>query len=248
MDPKSPRNHPTQHPVTVSGHRTLSPGVVELTVALPTNETFSFQPGQWVNLGVDLTSQGLGLLTRSYSIASAPGPDDRAQELSFAITRVPGGPVSNYLCDCRPGDSVQLEGPFGFFTLERVHAETPMLWVATGTGITPFRSMAHSLGDSRGKASPRVQVLFGTRTQEDILYAEDFGAMPGIDHQVTLSRPDENWPGLRGYVQDHLDALIAARPPEHVFVCGLSDMVKAVRAHLKEKGFVRQQIHTERYD
>jgi len=57
------------------------------------------------------------------------------------------------------------------------------------------------------------------------------------------------WTGRRGYVQTHLAELIPALGRPHVYVCGLSNMVNAVRAALKETlGYNRKQIHTERYD
>ncbi|HTU63117.1 MAG TPA: oxidoreductase, partial [Polyangiales bacterium] len=100
---------------------------------------------------------------------------------------------------------------------------------------------------------PRLTLLFGCRTQADILYCDEIEALTRqharFRFEPTLSRGEPAWSGRRGYVQTHLEELIPQLGRPHVYVCGLSNMVNAVRSVLKETlAYNRKQIHTERYD
>jgi len=109
--------------------------------------------------------------------------------------------------------------------------------------------LQHELRASDG---PRLQLLLGCRTEADILWRDQFEAWaklhPRFSFHITLSRPSEQWPGLRGYVQHHLPAITGAERPA-LYVCGLTRMVSEVRKIAKERlGYDRRAIHSERYD
>jgi NAD(P)H-flavin reductase len=100
---------------------------------------------------------------------------------------------------------------------------------------------------------PRLALLFGCRSEADILWGAELAAWakqhPRFSLHVTLSRPSTDWTGRDGYVQRHLRDLVdpAARP--QVYVCGLTKMVSEVRRVLKDElGYERRMIHSERYD
>jgi CDP-4-dehydro-6-deoxyglucose reductase len=234
--------------VVVVQNQLLSPSVIGLTLACADGQPFTFVPGQWVNLQV-ATGQGAeaGVEKRPYSIASAPNP---AQPASFelAVTLVEQGRVSSALHAMKPGDTLHMDGPYGFFTRDD-HPNEDALLVGTGTGVAPLRSMLHAA--LAAPSGPRLTLLFGCRTQADILYRDELEALTRerFRLEVTLSRGDSAWQGRRGYVQTHLEELIPRLGRPHVYVCGLSNMVNAVRSVLKETlGYNRKQIHTERYD
>jgi ferredoxin-NADP reductase len=188
---------------------------------------------------------------RSYSIASPPDPT-RPTEIELAITRVEGGPVSCALHELPIGTTIETDGPFGFFTRAGAPAEQSALFVGTGTGVTPLRSML--LDElAREREGSKVVLLFGCRTEADIIYRSELEALARaasrFRYEITLSRPSPEWTGFSGYVQTHLARLVAELSPMQVYVCGLSKMVQDVRRILKEThGFDRKQIHTERYD
>jgi ferredoxin-NADP reductase len=222
--------------------RRLTPEVRELTfdVVPPAMH----RAGQWVSLKIP---RGPELLSRSYSIASAPRADG---SFDLAVTRVEGGPGSTFLHALAPGEGLTVGEPMGFFTLPDV-LDAPLLLVGTGTGVAPLRAMLQDLV-ARG-LSPPTTLLLGVRTEDDALYADEFRALeasaPWFRFALTLSRPGDAWGGRRGYVQTHLAELSAARPGCHAYVCGLNAMLKEVRRALKEDlGFGRDRIHTERYD
>jgi CDP-4-dehydro-6-deoxyglucose reductase, E3 len=223
--------------------RMLSPSVRSLRL-LPAEGPISFVAGQWVDLYV-ATSEGLQ--KRAYSIASAP--DDATLEL--AVTLVPEGAASPVLHALDQGSEVLVDGPFGFFTHDEALAETPCLFVATGTGLSPLRSMLFAW-QKRARRAP-ITLLFGVRTQADILWSSELSAWardyPELSLEVTLSRPDPGWTGRTGYVQTHVAELARALGEPHVFICGLNRMVSEVRALCKSTlGYERKRVHSERYD
>jgi len=127
------------------------------------------------------------------------------------------------------------------------------VFIATGTGIAPFRGMLHWLLAEQDRHENRtLSLLFGVRTESDIYYRDEFEQL-AKQHQnfqflPTLSRGSAEWPGLRGYVQDHLPAIVGDRKDMHAYVCGLDKMVSANRALLKNLGWDRKQIFYEKYD
>lgn len=235
------------HRVTLAAARALTPSVRELT--FEPEGPLPFVPGQWVSLRLPMP--GGELLQRAYSIASAPRADGR---FDVAVTRVEGGPGSMFLHELAVGATLECTQAQGFFTLEPVLR--PVLFVGTGTGVSPLRSMLlGALADPTMDQDARFTLLLGVRTEADLLYGEDFAALaaahPGRFRFVpTLSRGSEAWAGARGYVQEHLAALLDGVPNSHdVYACGLQKMLKATRAALKEQhGYTRERIHTERYD
>jgi CDP-4-dehydro-6-deoxyglucose reductase len=228
---------------TVTSVRQLSPAVRSLNLDIEGG--LAFQPGQWLN--VFLPGDGTEL-RRAYSIASAPS-DTRVE---LAVTHVSGGAMSPRLHALAPGDALQVDGPHGFFTRTGEAADAPTLFVATGTGIAPMRSMLRALA-SASHAQPPLVLLFGCRTAADALYLDELRSLfpqPGtLRVELTLSRPPSGYTGRTGYVQAHVAELSAELPEGHVFVCGLGPMVNAVRALCKtELGYDRRRIHSERFD
>jgi CDP-4-dehydro-6-deoxyglucose reductase len=223
--------------------RMLSPSVRSLRIAL-TAEPLSFAAGQWIDLYVTTPS---GLQKRAYSIASAA--DEATLEL--AVTLVPEGAASPALHGLREGDALLIDGPFGFFVRDEALAAAPSLFVATGTGLSPLRSMLYAW--KKQAVRPPITLLFGVRTQADILWSEELTQWtrdyPELSLEVTLSRPDPDWAGRTGYVQKHVAELARALGEPHVFICGLNRMVSEVRALCKNTlGYDRKRIHSERYD
>jgi phenol hydroxylase P5 protein len=225
----------------IASARMLAPNVRELV--LDRGTPFSFEAGQWVNLHVP------GMEKRAYSIASPPN----GSRFELAVTLVEGGPVSTYLHSAPIGTDIDVSGPQGFFAREKTG---PGLYVGTGTGVAPLRGMiqdAVATGDTRS-----MWLLFGIRTEADILYREEFDALAKSHENIrvfyTLSRGADAWPGLRGYVQTHTEKLFRdletrAEGPPHAYICGLHRMVGSVRDLLRKTMKIpREQVHSERYD
>jgi ferredoxin-NADP reductase len=206
---------------------------------------FGFVPGQWLSL--THTKPDGEELTRAYSIASPPD----GKRFAFCLNRVQDGYMSNYLCDLEPGAEISGQGPFGNFILKPPLRDT--LFIATGTGIAPYRSILQWLfADPSRHHEKHFWLLFGSRYEKDIYYHEEFlqlaSAHKNFEYLPTLSQGDANWKGLRGYVQDHVPGIVNGRTDMHAYICGLDKMVRANRELLKSLGWDRKSILYERYD
>jgi len=210
---------------------------------------FDFIAGQFVSVR-EPKADGK-FITRAYSIASDPRPDST---FDLCLNRVENGFMSNYLCDREVGDKVHVHGPHGHFVLHEELKDT--IFISTGTGVAPFRSMARWLFQHPERYTGRdFWVIYGTRYEEDIYYREEFEQLArehsNFHYVCTLSRGGDTWTGFRGYVQDHLREILKAHPGRDMqtYICGLNEMVSGVRNVLKDEfGWDKKQINFERYD
>jgi len=151
--------------------------------------------------------------------------------------------------ELRPGDSAHLEGPYGRFS----HLLLPpgnLVMIAGGVGITPMLSMLRYMaatGDGR-----RVTLVWGNKTEDDILYGDELAAMRerGLDltiHHVMSAQPD--YAGYRGYVGEALLNGLAAENTRgaQVLLCGPPMMMGEVRAALRRLRVPRRNVHSERF-
>ncbi len=221
--------------------REIAPDVRHFVFEVPGMEALHYEPGQFLSLNTQI---GGNPITRAYSVAS-PASGNRFE---LCLNRVREGKFSPHLFDMKPGDAVDVAGPYGTFVLRRPVKDT--ILVATGTGIAPFRAMLH--GQLAEFEAAQCTLIFGVRYEAGLLYREEFERMekdcPTFRFWPTLSRPDERWKGRSGHVQNHLDEALNGRRDLTVYVCGLKAMVDDVRRMLKEKGFDRKQIVYEKYD
>jgi ferredoxin-NADP reductase len=251
------------------GSTELSDFTRHLEFDSPSLARFGFVPGQWLSFKTQKPDGEE--ITRAYSIASPPREDNT---FALCLNRVQDGFMSNFLCDMKVGQEICAQGPFGDFILRPPMRDT--IFIATGTGIAPFRSMLHwlfpidisreHLPGIEGRATTtqsaqpvvgrheghQVWLIFGNRTEKDVYYDAEFKRMAGehanFRYLPTLSRPPENWQGLRGYVQQHVPGIVGNHPGMRAYICGLEKMVKANRELLKGMGWDRKSILSEKYD
>lgn len=205
---------------------------------------FEYDAGQFINIMIPETPEHKAL-KRPYSIASAP---IWKGYLDLCWKRVKGGIATNYLWTLKEGDKLQIQGPLGRFTVRQPMAST-LIYISTGTGIAPFRSMIHTLLDQ--KAACEIWNIFGNRFDEDILYKEEFEELakkhPNYHNVFTVSRP-KAWKGETQYVQFMLKKYIPDPKDKHIYICGLTSMINEVVATATEMGFTKEQIFFEKYD
>jgi len=227
------------------GWKELAPEVHHFDFEVPGRRELNFTPGQFISVLEKVDGKEI---TRAYSIASPRG----GNHFALCLNRVPDGLLSSFLFTLRPGEEVEMHEPLGYFTLR--HPGRRAVFVATGTGIAPFRSM---LLDHLPRTQPHITLLFGTRHEHGLLYREDMERMARefttFRFLPTLTRPGDSWKGRTGRVQVHLDEALGLCTPEEivkvdVYVCGLKEMVKDVRKELKCRGFDHKQIVYEKYD
>jgi len=206
---------------------------------------FGFVPGQWISLRQSKPDGEE--ITRAYSIASPPD----GKRFALCLNRVQDGFMSNYLCDLEEGAEIRGQGPFGNFILRPPLRDT--LFIATGTGVAPYRAMLQwLLADPERHQNERFWLLFGSRYESDLYYHDEFlqlaAAHANFSYLPTLSRAGAAWRGLRGYVQAHVPGIVGDRTDIHAYICGLDKMVSANRELLKSLGWDRKSILYEKYD
>jgi ferredoxin--NADP+ reductase len=184
-----------------------------------------FEPGQYIRVGVEGNPE-----IRDYSIYSSA----EAGYLEVLVRRVEDGLVSQQLCDLSVGDAVSVGGPYGHFKLtDELHSK-PLLFVSTGTGISPF----HCFIDSCPELNYRL--LHGTSYCAEAYDAGHYGD----NYFHSVSREDGG--AYRGRVTEYLQTL-EIDPGTEAFLCGNCDMIYEAFDLLQEKGLPTAQIHTEVY-
>ena len=219
---------------------------VAKSIALDVPDWPGHRAGQHVD--VRLTAEDGYQAQRSYSIASAP-EDGR---LVLTVERFEDGEVSPYLVDdLRPGDLFELRGPVGGFFVWEASLGGPLLLVAGGSGVAPFRSIVRH--HRAIESDVPLRLLYSARTVDDVLYRselEQLAASGEVDVRFTLTRawPD-GWSGYRGRIDRELLADVAWLADERplVYVCGPTAFVEAAASVLVELGHDPGRIRTERF-
>jgi benzoyl-CoA 2,3-epoxidase subunit A len=199
--------------------------------------------------GVD--TSGRAHHARQYSISSPrDGEREGFNNLALCVKRVlqdrQGNPVhgvaSNYMCDLKVGDKVQVIGPFGTSFLMPNHPGSHIVMICTGTGSAPMRGMLlrrHRQRTSQNFASSKLMLFFGARTKEELPFFGRLHKLPKdfIDVNLAFSRI----PGQpKRYVQDLMReraadlAALLADPDSYFYVCGLKSMEEGVVLALRD--------------
>jgi len=219
----------------------IAPEVRHFVFEVPEVQQLNFKPGQFVSFNETLNGKKI---TRPYSIVSLPD----GNRFELCLNLVQGGVFTPHLFEMKRGDSIEMSAPLGFFIVRDPAKEA--VFIATGTGIAPFRAMAP--GYLSHPHARQLTLIFGVRQEHTIYYRDDFEALArqhsGFRFWPTLSRAGSSWTGRTGHVQTHLLEAIGDRRDLDVYICGLKAMVDDVRAILKGLGFDRKQIIFEKYD
>ena len=126
-----------------------------------------------------------------------------------------------------------------------------MVFVCTGTGVAPFRSMLLDIFNNK-KPHQDIHLIFGTREEEGILYRDEFELlqekMPNFKYSIALSR-EKDWEGYKGYVhQIYEENYKGVDPNRHFYLCGWSNMIdEAVEKLILEMKYDKSQVHYELY-
>jgi ferredoxin-NADP reductase len=225
--------------VTVLGVEDLSPSVTSLHLGPGRGPALDWLPGQHVVLApLDHPARG-----QPYSIASAPDPD-RPGQLDLALSRE----GNRELFEClSPGAELWLSDASGSFVFEP--ASDPTLLVGIGTAVSPLRAMLQAA--LRHDPGARLVLLFGARSEEELLWNDELGRLArehsGVGYEPTLSRPGPGWIGRRGRVLEHLEAVAGSLGRPRAFVCGNRSMVRGCREGLARVGVGAERVRSEAY-
>lgn len=243
--------HPT-FPLRLVDSRMLAPTVRHLAFVRDDGAPFRFIPGQFIQIHFE--HEG-ATLRRSYSIATRHGdPANPTDPIEVAVSYVEGGPATRLLSTLREGERVEASGPYGRFCLHDADANARYLLIGTGTGVTPYRAMLPVLEGQMRERGLEVALLFGARSEAELLYGEEFDAFaeahPGFHFMPCFSRQPRTpaRPFDRtGYVQDQLEALSPDPARDIAYLCGNPNMVDACFERLKAFGLPIANIRREKY-
>jgi NAD(P)H-flavin reductase len=225
----------------VTAVRDLTHDVRQIDFALLDPSEMTFSAGQFISFEVDRPGSRVPA-TRPYSIASPP---EHRSTIQLVLNLVPGGPGSGYLFGLRDGDETRFNGPIGSFTLR--DSSRDVLFVATGTGIAPLRSMLWSLAIRN--STRRLTLFWGLRSERDLYYQEELvilqTRLPNFSFTTTLTQPTANWRGSIGRVTPLVTATVSNVSTLEVYLCGNGAMIRDVRNVIRGKGLC--PIYTEQY-
>lgn len=219
----------------------LSESVRNFHFDFPGQTRFDYRAGQFVMVEVSREDKKV---RKPYSIASPPHWPDKIQ---LCIKRIEGGYVSNYFFNLSEGARLAMQAPWGHFFVEEADT-SHFIFVATGTGVAPFRAQIHDLLH-RG-ITCRITLIFGVRYENEILFDAEWRELQSryahFEYIPTVSRPRQ-WSGAVGYVQDHLQKLYPYLPGRQVYICGLVPMVDSLKKALEGLAYPKDSIHFEKW-
>jgi CDP-4-dehydro-6-deoxyglucose reductase, E3 len=204
--------------------------VVIAQLKLPANERLQFLAGQYIDFLLK------GGERRSFSMANPPHADEL---IELHIRHVPGGSFTDHVfAKMKERDILRLEGPLGSFFL-REDSIKPMVFVASGTGFAPIKSIIES---ALHRKVERPMVLYwGGRRPKD-LYLNALAQKWALEHRhfryvpvASEARPEDAWSGRSGFVHRAVMQDLPDLSGYQVYACGVPAMVDAAR-----KDFITQ--------
>jgi ferredoxin-NADP reductase len=197
--------------------------------------TYGYAAGQFLTFRMALSGQ---TLYRSYSMSSAPEID---AELAVTVKRVPGGAVSNRLCDLCVGDEVDASAPAGKFRLPP--DDRAVVAFAAGSGITPIYSLIKS---AMVTTSRPVRLLYANRDPESVIFRAGLDAIVAERRERLDVR--HHYDVTHGYVDAAvIEEYVEATRDAHVYICGPAPFMELVESTLLARDVPADRIHIERF-
>jgi Na+-transporting NADH:ubiquinone oxidoreductase subunit F len=212
--------------------------------------------GDWERFGFfKLESKVEETTIRAYSMANYP-EERGVVKFNIRIATpppgaqgIPPGIMSSYTFNMKPGDTINVFGPFGEFFAKESEAE--MIFVGGGAGMAPMRS--HIFDQLRRlKSHRKISFWYGARSLRELFYKDDYDQLAAenenFDWHVALSdpQPEDKWEGHTGFIHNVLlkEYLNEHPAPEdcEYYMCGPPMMNQAVINMLKNMGVEDENI------
>lgn len=242
---------------TIVGKILLTPDLMILRVRTDSPRP-KFESGQFTQIGLlakeprsqnsfqvqnDLPTDTL--IKRPYSIASA---NHETQNFEFYISQVKSGQLTPRLFNLHLGSRMWVDTRIlGLFKLNETPKGCDIVMVATGTGLAPYISFLRS--HILERQDKKLVVIHGASYQWDLGYFSELSFLnftfQNFYYFPTLIHPNNNWSGLKGYIEEHLNNNLLEREvgieltPEktHFYLCGNPKMVSSVSEILKKHNY-----------
>ena len=212
----------------------------------PQSRFFSFLPGQFITLELEIGGERIN---RTYTISSSAA---RPFLINITVKRVDQGKVSNWLHDnLRVGSKIKAMGPGGSFSCLN-HPAEKYLMLSGGSGVTPMLSMMRTFHDL--SYNHDIAFVHSARSPADIICHQEFDLMernlPGFHaFYICAERGEQkSWKGPIGLLDQHmLKMLVPDYLEREIFTCGPAPYMQAIRSLLEEDGFDLAHYHEESF-
>ena len=219
---------------------------LRLTLTEPT--AMDYRPGHYIQLESQPYGSQETSVSRAYSLSSVPGSSDA---LEVMIRKVPDGISTTWVFEhLVEGTAVTITGPHGEFAIS--DSDAPMVWIAGGSGMSPFWSMVRQL-QRDGNRRP-VRYFFGAVNREDLFLVDELEAIAAacdwFEFYPVLSAKDaaaRGWTGLTGLVTEAVDAIISPDPEAEAYLCGSPGMCNACLDVLASKSIPLSQTYFDKF-
>jgi len=210
----------------------------------PTGEPFApFRAGQFINLF--LTVDGVAT-SRPYTISSPPS---RPGYMDITVRGMPDGFVSTYLLEqAKKGDAFEISSPAGFFYHEPLSDTDDVVFLAGGSGVTPFMSIIRDALDMNRDL--KMHLIYGSRIQEDIIFAEEIAGLAcgenNLKVDIVISEPTEDYKGMCGMLDTGvIRSLVGDVTGKTFYMCGPHAMYGLCQGSLDELGVSPRRVKRE---
>lgn len=241
------------------GKKTVDSDVILLTLQLIDPNQIEFVPGQYVLLNIPKEDNSIAF--KHFSIASSP---DRRDKIDLVVKLIHRGIASSYVEKLEIGEEVVFSGPAGRFALHE--NERDKIFIATGTGIAPIKSMI--LSEFKIQNSPlrsssfeeqakfKIQLFWGLKHYKDTYFIKEFVKLadehPHFKFYICISR-DKNLGEVNAEYKKHfLLGRVTEGLKERIsnidyYICGGRDIVESLRQHLYDIGVPKEQVFFEKF-
>jgi len=235
--------HPPKIQLAVSEIREESRSTKTMRLSSPEGYLPPFQAGQYINLFLTIDHIKT---SRPYSISSSPS---QTAYYDITVGRVEDGFVSNYLLDeLNIGDLLESTSPAGHFYYNPLYHGKNLVFLAGGTGVTPFISMIREVADRN--LNRTIHLVYGSRTEQDILFREELDETclnhENIRVSHVISEPEAGYQGLQGFISAELLRNLKIDLLDGMFyICGPEAMYTFCLSELATAGVLRRRTRTE---
>lgn len=205
-----------------------APGIQSFLFRKPAH--FRYTAGQFIELYLPHDIADDRGQKRWFTLSSSPTEDHL-----MITTRGYGGDSSSFkqqLFALKPGDSVEMSDPMGDFVLPK-DTHIPLVFVAGGIGVTPFRSIAQWLIDHDEQR--HIQFLYGVKSNQELIFLDAFNKL-GVPPQAITDKP---------LTAELIETQANGIDDKLVFISGPEPMTEKIVEDLKEKGFPYEQLVTD---
>lgn len=235
-----------QYQVAVAGITPLTPDIRRFSFALPESELIPHQAGQFINLSAKIPGANV-MAIRCFSFSTPSSVQDR---IDIIVKLNPKGVMTPFMFEhLQVGDAMTIIAPFGTFHLH--DGDAPCLWIAGGSGLSPFLGMLQDMID-KGNTTRKVHLFFGAVKPADLYYVELLNNLE-TRHSWFSFTPALSGEEHSDYCRDYgLITDVVARHVDNAsnwegYLCGSPGMIGACLKLLGEKGMNRENIYYDRF-